>query len=60
MHNFNKALEALKKNNQVPSKFFFMDEKLLKGDGDAVRELLLALSDIYRKRVSTLAKFSKP
>ena len=59
MQNFNKAMTVLKTYNTMPSKYFFMEEKLLKGDGDSVRDLLLALSEVFRKRSSTLAKFSK-
>lgn len=60
LHNFNKALGVLKQINTMPSRFFFMEEKLLKGDGDAVRDLLITVSEVYRKRSSTLAKFSRP
>ncbi|CAG9321173.1 unnamed protein product [Blepharisma stoltei] len=50
LHNIRKALETLYKKPSFPSKYMFVDEDILKGDGNAIRSLLKDIKQVYHNR----------
>lgn len=60
LFNVGKALKVLKEKPNFPSSLMFVDEDVVKGKGEAIRELLRAVFKIYRQAIKTQIKFYNP
>ncbi|CAG9320284.1 unnamed protein product [Blepharisma stoltei] len=57
LHNVAKALDVLKAKPKFPSKLFFIENDIVNGKGETIRELLLSIFKIYKVTINSLSKF---
>jgi hypothetical protein len=60
LYNVGKALKVLKEKPSFPSCLMFIDEDVVKGKGEIVRELLRAIFKVYKPTIKTQIKFYNP
>ena len=60
LFNVGKALKVLKEKPNFPSSLMFVEDDIVKGKGDAIRDMLRAVFKIYRQAIKTQIKFYNP
>ncbi|CAG9332343.1 unnamed protein product [Blepharisma stoltei] len=59
LHNIKMTFEVLKTKASFSSRLMFVEEEILKGDGNTVRDLLGEIFRIYRHTIVVLSKFRR-
>jgi Calponin homology (CH) domain len=57
LHNITKALKILKSKSTFPSYLLFVEDEIIKGRGEAIRNLLRSMQKIYKHIIKSNIKF---